>query len=120
MGTHKQKDPCHMTDRERRYDDYKRSHSEIDLDSLKDLERSMMLRILVFLLRGPRTTREIYLDGQFYRCTNLMTKLRKLEELGFITMEPQREHRMVTLTPEGRDLAKYLNGLMKFLRKRKR
>ncbi len=119
MGTHK-RDPRQMTERERMFYEYKMSHSMMDLDPMKDLERSMMLRIPMFLLNGPLTTREIYLDGQFYRCTNLMTKLRKLEELGFITMEPQREHRMVTLTPEGRDLAKYLNGLMKFLRKRKR
>ena len=119
MGTHK-RDPRQMTERERMFYEYKMSHSMMDLDPMKDLERSMMLRIPMFLLNGPLTTREIYLDGQFYRCTNLMTKLRKLEELGFIIMEPQREHRMVTLTPEGRDLAKYLNGLMKFLRKRKR
>ena len=120
LGTHKQKDPCQMTDRERRYDEYKRSHSEIDLDSLKDLERSMMLRILVFLLRGPHTTREIYNEGQFYRCSNLMDKLRRLQDMGLITMEPQRKHRMVALTAEGRGFANYLYVLMRFLRKHKR
>ena len=119
MGTHK-RDPRQMSERERKFYEYKKAHSLMDLDPLKDLERSMMLRILVFLLKGPRTTREIYMDGQFYRCSNLMDKLRKLEELGFITMEPQREHRLVSLTPEGRDFANYLYVLMLFLRKRKR
>ena len=119
MGSHKT-DPRQMTERERRFYEYKMSHRDMDLEVLGELERSMMLRLLVFLLKGPRTTREIYLDGEFYHSSMMPEKLKRLRELGLIEMYKQHRYTVVTLTDDGRDFASELRTIMEFLKRRMR
>ena len=106
-----------MTEREVRLYEYKVAHRAIDLGALIDLEQSMMLRILVYLLDGPHATSEIYRDGEFYHNSLLMHKLRRLEEMGLITMVPQDRTTLVDLTPDGRALALQLNSVLRLLKK---
>ncbi len=114
------KDPLQMTEREKRTEEFKQKHRTKDLESLRIMERSMMLRILVFLVDGPKTSRAIYVDGEFNRSSLLKNKLRILEDSGLIVTQKQKKYTMVTLTEMGYEFARQLYALMRFLKRRKK
>ena len=119
MGTHR-KDPRQMTDRERRLNEFKMSHRRMDLSELKGLERSLMLCALVFLADGPCTPREMYLDGEFYHCSELKNKLKQLEDMGLVMMVNEKGRTMVMLTEQGLMIAMQLKMLLNFLKTKTR
>jgi hypothetical protein len=86
----------------------------IDLVPLKDLERSMMLRLPVYLLMcdGEVNKNDVYdRDGQF---TSSATgkKLDLLVEKGYFTYTTVGERTVVGLTPKGRRLAELAKQIL--------
>lgn len=116
MGSH-DIDPQQMAERDKEFYEYKLSHSEMDMSALIILEKSMMLRILVFLMKGTRTSTEMYNDGQFYHRSDLIPKLMGLADIGLINMDPQKEKRKVSLTPKGYVFAQNVYDIMMFIKK---
>lgn len=117
MGAHR-KDPRQMSEVKKRMYEYRTTHRRMNLEALEDLESSMMLRLPVFLLDGPQTTGKIARDGEFCNNNGVAIKLRRLEEMGLITIDWQKRNSQASLTEEGRELALCLNTILKHLNDR--
>ena len=91
--------------RKQRSNEYRKSISEMDLDSLMFFERSKVMQLMAFLYERPRTKMEIYHDGNFYRNGAVIDKLDELVQLGYVKYSDKGKSTLATLTKTGYEIA---------------
>ena len=97
-----------VTLRHRRMIERRRNNSEMDLSTFRMLERSQMLRLIVFLSKKERLFMNIYPDGNFGKGADTKSKMDIYVGLGIIRYTDVGRQRKAELTDKGRRMADHL------------
>jgi len=117
MGS-KKNNPASDHGRKKRVNDFKKTITETDLESLSLFERAKMMQLFVFLKDGPKTKMEIYLDGNFFQNGSAIDKLDELADLGYVSYSDLGKKTLVTLTEKGYELAEHFSCVFEIIQRK--